>query len=85
MAQKPRAKVDRKPDVAPNPLKKWLVRIVVIALLWVVGSYLDSIRVRIPAIDETGSFSETCKATILRVRACEAQRFGALGDRQARE
>jgi len=46
MAPKVKARVESKLEVKSNALKKWLVRFGVIATIWIVFSYLDSIKQR---------------------------------------
>lgn len=44
MSSKLKAGAERQPDAKPNVLRKWLVRVGVLASLWIVFSYLDSIK-----------------------------------------
>lgn len=48
MAPKVKVRVERKLEAKPNALKKWLVRFGVIASIYLVFSYLDSIKVCLP-------------------------------------
>lgn len=50
MAPKVKARIERKLESEPNALKKWLVRFGVIASIYFVFSYLDSIKVCLPHI-----------------------------------
>jgi hypothetical protein len=50
MPSKLKAGVERKPDAKPNMLRKWLVRVGVLAALRVVFSYLDSIKESLIAV-----------------------------------
>lgn len=79
MAPKVKARVERKLEAKPNALKKWLVRFGVIASIYFVFSYLDSIKVCLPrssSIKQSlttvnsigGMFSNRQNSTPLRVR-----------------
>lgn len=79
MAPKVKARVERKPEAKPNALKKWLVRFGVIASIYFVFSYLDSIKVCLPHSNNVkqslttvnsngGMFSNRQNSTPLRVR-----------------